>query len=194
MLSTFKRVYLRNNKMQVRLHKDEADSFMAKAIVKSELYKRLSPKESSPYGFNHPHSHYVGLVCEHAAYVLFTELEEMTGIKYDIDPAFQNSKRDGECDLIVNNLRIEVKGIKYKSWTNYGPCISTRQLKNIEKKADIILWVLYNEKRHEFSFEGFNYVKDVHTVPVKITGAKGKPQIKNHPVIDIIKPLQELPI
>lgn len=188
------RFYIRNGKMQIRLEKDEADAFMAKAIAKSELYKRLAPSERAPYGFNHIHGHYVGMVCEHAAYVLFECIAESTGIPLTIDTAYQDSSRDGECDLIINSLRVEVKGIKYKSWQDYGPCISSRQLKNITDKADVVLWVLFNERRNEFSFEGFNYVKDVHSIPVILTGAPDKPQIENHPVLSILKPLQEFPI
>lgn len=189
-----KRLVLKNGKMTVTLHKDEADSFMAKARDKSERYKILAPAAKSPYGFNHVHGHYVGMVCEHASFVLFNEIENCSGIALDIDPAFQSDGRDGECDIKVNGLRIEVKGIKYKSWTDFGPCVSTRQLKNIEKKADVILWVLYNEKKQEFSFEGFNYVKDISSVPPILTGAPGRPMIENHPVISILKPLQELPL
>ncbi|ELW0836404.1 hypothetical protein ACRYKS_19790 [Escherichia coli] len=189
-----KRLVLKNGKMTVKLYKDEADSFMAKAIEKSERYKILAPASKSPYGFNHAHSHFVGMVCEHASFVLFNEIENYSGIALNIDPAFQSDGRDGECDIKVNNLRIEVKGIKYKSWTDFGPCVSTRQLKNIQKKADVILWVLYNEKKQEFTFEGFNYVKDISSIPVVLTGVPGRPMIENHPVLSIIKPLQELPL
>ncbi|AXC39069.1 UNVERIFIED_ORG: hypothetical protein [Escherichia phage CMSTMSU] len=38
-----KRLVLKNGKMTVKLYKDEADSFMAKAIEKSERYKILAP-------------------------------------------------------------------------------------------------------------------------------------------------------
>lgn len=189
-----KRICLKNGKMNVKLHTDEADSFMAKAIEKSAKYQELAPANKSPYGFNHIHGHFVGLVCEHAAWVLFNEIESSTGLKLNIDPAFQNPGRERECDIKVNNLRIEVKGIKYKSWLKYGPCVSTRQLENIQKKADVVLWVLYNEKHQEFSFEGFNYVKDISTVPVILTGEADKPKIENHPVLSILKPLEELPI
>lgn len=189
-----RRLIVKNGKMTVKLYPDEADSFMAKAIEKSERYQILAPENKSPYGFNHAHSHFVGMVCEHASFVLFSEIESSTGIKLNIDPAFQCDGRDGECDIKVNGLRIEVKGIKYKSWKDFGPCVSTRQLKNIQKKADVILWVLYNEKKQEFTFEGFNYVKDISSIPVVLTGVPGRPLIENHPVINILRPLQELPL
>ncbi len=194
MVGSEKRLMLKNGKMTIKLCNDEADSFMAKAIEKSERYKVLAPEHKAPYGFNHPHSHFVGMVCEHAAFVLFNEIELSTGKNLNIDPIFQNSKRDGECDLKVNDLRIEVKGIKYKSWKDFGPCVSTRQYENIIKKADVVLWVLYNEKKQEFSFEGFNYVKDIGLQPIILTGVEGRPKIENYPVLDILKPLKELPI
>lgn len=186
------RLTIKNNKMTVKLFNDEADSFMAKAIAKSEKYEKIANSSKSPYGFNHPHAHFVGMVAEHAAWVLFNEIEELTKKELKIDPAYQFEDRDSECDLYVNGLRIEVKGIKYGSWLQFGPCISTRQLKKIEKKADIVLWALYNERRQEFSFEGFNFVKDIRSLPTMVTGASGRPQIENYPVLDIIKPLQEL--
>ncbi|EHX8550694.1 hypothetical protein SEPL_492 [Salmonella phage SE_PL] len=186
------RLIIKNNKMTVRLHNDEADSFMAKAIAKSEKFERIASAAKSPYGFNHPHAHFVGMVAEHASWILFNSIEELTGNDLKIDPAYRDENREAECDLYVNGLRIEVKGIKYGSWLNFGPCISSRQLKKIEKKADIVLWALYNERRQEFSFEGFNYVKDIRSIPTVVTGAVGRPQIENHPVLDIIKPLQEL--
>lgn len=192
--STYKRLSLKQGKMTIKLYSDEADSFMAKAIEKSELYKVLAPASRAPYGFNHTHSHFVGMVCEHAAYVLFTEIEDSIGKSLNIDPAFQDSNRDGECDLKVNGLRIEVKGIKYKSWKNFGPCVSTRQYDKILQKADVVLWVLYNEKKQEFSFEGFNYVNEIANQPIILTGVEGLPKIENYPVMDILRPLQELPI
>lgn len=186
------RLSIKNDKMSIKLYEDEANAFMAKAIAKSEKYEKIASANKSPYGFNHPHAHFVGMVAEHASYVLFSEIEEIIGRKLDIDPAFQFDNRDAECDLYVNGLRIEVKGIKYGSWLRFGPCISTRQLKKIEKKADIVLWALYNERRQEFSFEGFNYVHEIRDLPTMITGAEGRPQIENYPVLNIIKPLQEL--
>jgi hypothetical protein len=186
------RLSIKNDKMTITLFNDEANSFMAKAISKSEKYERIASEKRSPYGFNHPHSHYVGLVAEHASWVLFNEIEELLGMDLNIDPAFQNEKREAECDLYVNNLRIEVKGIKYGSWLKFGPCISTRQIDNIEKKADVVLWALYNERRQEFSFEGFNFVSEIRALPTLVTGAEGRPSIENYPVLDIIKPLQDL--
>lgn len=186
------RLIIKNNKMTIRLHPDEADSFMAKAIAKSARYEQIAPEHKSPYGFNHAHSHFVGLVAEHAAWILFTEVEALTRKNLNIDPAFQNENRESECDIYVGKTRIEVKGIKYGSWLRFGPCISTRQLKNIERKADVVLWALYNEKRQEFTFEGFNFVSEIRNMPTIITGDVGRPQIENYPVLDIIKPVQEI--
>lgn len=186
------RIIVKNGKMTVKLYSDEADSFLAKAIEKSKRYESLAPKNKSPYGFNHAHSQYVGMVAEHAAWLLFTEIEDMLQRDLKIDAAYQNPSRDGECDIYVNGLRIEVKSIKYGSWLNYGPCISTRQLKNIERKADVVIWLLYNEKQQEFSFEGFNYVKDISSVTPILTGDKSKVIINNHPVKELLHPLQDL--
>lgn len=186
------RIIIRENKMKIRLGHDEAESFMAKAIAKAEKYNVLAPDGKSPYGFNHPHSHFVGMVAEYASWVLFTEIETMLNINLNIDPAFQDERREGECDIYVAGKRIEVKGIKYGSWLRFGPCISARQLPKIEKKADIVLWALYNERGQEFTFEGYNLVSEIAALDTIMTGAEGRPKIENYPVQSIIKPLQEL--
>lgn len=186
------RLFVSENKMKIRLHHDEAESFMAKAIAKSEKYNKLAPNGKSPYGFNHPHSHLVGLAAEHASWILFTEIEEMLGIDLNIDPAYQNEKREGECDIYVGGKRIEIKGIKYGSWLRFGPCVSSRQLPKIKNKADIVLWALYNERYQEFTFEGFNLVNEIESLQTVMTGAEGKDKIENYPVLSIIKPLEEL--
>ena len=186
------RLKIENNKMVIELFKDEADAYMAKAIAKSKRYEQIMKGRKSPYGQNHAHSHFVGMVAEHATLVLMEEIEELLGKNMNIDAAFQDDSRDAECDLIVSGLRIEVKCIKYGSWVRFGPCISAAQLKNIEKKADVVIWAVYNERKQQFTFEGFNEVKDISSIPTIWTGVEGRDKIENHPVLSIIKPLQEM--
>jgi len=186
------RLIIREDKMKIRLHHDEAESFMAKAIAKAEKFTKIAPAGKSPYGFNHAHSHLVGMAAEHASWLLFNEIETLINRDLNIDPAFQDEKREGECDLYVAGLRIEVKGIKYGSWLRFGPCISARQLPKIQKKADVVLWALYNEKCQEFTFEGYNLVSEIAAIPTIMTGAEGREKIENYPVISILKPLQDL--
>lgn len=186
------RLIIRENKMKIRLHQDEAESFMAKASAKADKYNKLAPEDKSPYGFNHAHSHLVGMAAEHAAWILFNEVEMLSGTDLNIDPAFQDERREGECDIYVAGKRIEVKGIKYGSWLRFGPCISARQLPKIQKKADIVLWALYNERCQEFTFEGYNFVEEITTLDTVMTGAEGRPKIENYPVLPIIKPMQKL--
>lgn len=184
------RYRINNNEMKVKIFQDEYHSFMATAIDKSQRYKTIA-KDNSPYGFNHPHSHIVGLVSEHASLLLFRGIEENLGTNFNIDAVFQDNTRDSECDLVVCGTRIEVKGIKYKSWLEYGPCISTSQYFRIKKKADIILWGLYNEKQNEVTFKGYNTVRDISRIKPVLTGPEGK-QIMNYKVLDIMKPLDKL--
>lgn len=185
------RLFVENDRMQLQLYSDEAQSFMAKAIAKSEKYSKIMEGRQAPYGQNHVHSHYIGMVSEHAAFVLMNEIEDLIGAKFTIDPVFQNEERDRECDIVVNGTRIEVKGIKRDSWNRYGPCITVAQRKNIERKADVVLWVQYNEKTDVATFNGFNYVKDIKRIEPVFTGPPGR-LIENHQVLDIIHPLQDL--
>lgn len=192
----FKRIKTRTDtstgidELVVSLYPDEADSFLVKAMDKAKKYNILNDGDS-PYGFNHPHSHWVGMLAEHATWELFNWLEETLNINLNIDPVCKDDTRDGECDIIVAGKRIEVKGIKYGAWLKYGPCISTRQLVNIKNKADIVLWVLFNEKRLEFTFKGFNVVSDIETIKPEYTGTDGM-KVLNYPVKSIIKPFSEL--
>ena len=185
------RLQIVNDKMSIQLSKDEADAYMAKAIAKSQRYETLMQGRKSPYGQNHTHSHYVGMVAEHASLVLMEEIENLVGHNLNIDAVFQDDTRDAECDLVVNGLRIEVKCIKYGSWVRYGPCITAAQRKSIENKADVVLWALYNERQQSFTFEGFNHVADIASIPSVMTGPVDR-LVENHPVLSIIKPLQEM--
>jgi len=184
------RYQIYDGEMKIKLYQDEVDSFMAKAYDKAQKYLKLA-HDKSPYGFNHPHSHLVGLVAEYASLLLFQNIEEVLNINLHIDPVFQDNTRDSECDIIVHGTRIEVKSIKYGAWLNYGPCISIKQLPKIKKKADVILWALYNEKKREVTFKGFNKIQDIYKVPKLLTGPEGK-QIINYKVQDILINLNEL--
>lgn len=186
------RIKVSNENMSIRLYRDEADSLWAKAIQKSEKFEKMVAKDRSPYGFNHPHSHFVGVVAEHASWILFTEIEEMLGIDLKIDAAFKDESRERECDIYVGGKRVEIKGIKYGSWDTYGPCISARQLNKIKRKADIVLWVLLNEKTKEATFMGYNEVSEIESINPILTGPEHTQKIKNYPVISLIKNLTEL--
>lgn len=184
-----KQVYIHRDEWVIKLHQSEADSFLAKATKKAEKYQTIST--NSPYGFNHIHSHYVGLVSEHAAWLFFNEIEELLGRDLNIDAVYQNPKRDAECDLVVNGTKIEVKCIKYGSWLRYGPCISTKQYPKIKEKADVVLWLLYNEKSQELTVKGFTDVNDVPTITPVLTGTEDR-KVENYPVLSIMKNMNEL--
>lgn len=185
------RITVKNNKMVVQLYQDEAQAFFAKARAKSEKYTNLSPNHVSPYGFNHVHSHLVGMVTEHASWVLFTEIEDMLKVDLSIESPFQDIERDSECDIIVGGLRIEVKGIKQNAWNRYGPCISKRQLGKIERKADIVLWALYDERTQAVTFQGWNPVSEVRSLQPVFTGDTGR-EVENYQVLKLLRPLDKL--
>ncbi|WNA16176.1 hypothetical protein XaC1_541 [Xanthomonas phage XaC1] len=181
-----------NEDIKVKIFNSEYELFCEQAEVKAKKYQNIA-RSKSPYGFNTAHSHIVGLVTEYAALLMFKGIEETNGIELNIDPVFQDNTRDSQCDIVVNNLRIEVKGIKYKSWVEYGPCISNIQYDRLLKKADVVLWALYNERQQEVTFKGFNRVSDISTLRPVLTGPEGK-QILNYKVLDLVKPLKELNI
>lgn len=178
--------------IKVKIFDSEYKEFCALAELKAKKYQNIA-KNKSPYGFNTAHSHIVGLVTEYAGLLMFRGLEKTYNKNLNIDPVFQDSTRDSECDIIVNSNRIEIKGIKYKAWTEYGPCISTVQYNRLLKKADVVLWALYNERQQEVTFKGFNRVHDIKSIEPVMTGPEGK-QILNYKVLSIMNPLKELNI
>lgn len=184
-----------NNKMQftVKLTKEEVDYFLPLAEEKSKKYSEISPDKTSPYGFNHVHSHHVGMQAEFAAHEFLKWVSSSTGIELDIEPIYQNPKRDGEADLKLNGTRIDVKCLGRKAFYDYGPGISARQYDRLCIKAEVVMWLVYDTKKRLFTIVGYNYMKDVRDIiPVQNLNKETGQRIENYPVIDIMQDIQML--
>lgn len=181
------------NQFTVKLSKEEVDSFLPAAEEKSKKYTEISPDKTSPYGFNHVHSHHVGMQAEFAAHEFLKWVSESTGIHLDIEAIYANPRRDGEADLNLNGTRIDVKCLSERSWKQYGPCISTRQFPRLCIKAEVVLWIVYNTRRRTFTLKGYNYMKDVRDqkTVMNLNQETGQ-SIENYPVIDILYDTEKL--
>lgn len=181
-------IYLNTkNQAVVKLTQEEIDSFLEKAQEKSKKYSEISPDSTSPYGFNHVHSHHVGMLAEFAVHEFFNWVQEQSGIALNIEPVYMDSTRDGEADIILNGTRIDVKCMSKYSWTQFGPRISARQYNNLCKKAEVILWVRYITARKTYTIMGFNYMRDVKEItPLTFFNPESGQSIENYPVLAIM--------
>lgn len=146
-------------------------------------WHKTNEKNPSPYMINSYHAQVVGSAGEFATYKLMKDFVKLVALKHKrfmkIDPAFMDDHREGECDLIVNGLRCEVKTLIWKDWVNYGPCITAAQRPRIENKADIIIWVVHNKARRVGAVMGFTPVPEIASVPAAYTGCAER-KIFNH--------------
>lgn len=181
------------NLFKIEFTEDEINSIREKAELKSKKYEILNANNSkaTPYGFNNVHSHLVGLVCEYGAHRLFEEVSKMCG-NFSIDPVYLDESRDGEADIIINNIRIEVKGMKSASWAKFGPCINIKQKSSIERKSDIVLFAVFHEKKRRVEFRGYINTSDINNVkPIRTENSQGKRSL-NFPVISELKDVSTL--
>jgi hypothetical protein len=81
-------------------------------------------------------SHYVGKIGELAAFIWLRDAG-LNPVLNVIDP-----KADKLCDIETDVGRIEVKTWKEKHWDDLGRAITVSQLSSIQKKADVVLWVV----------------------------------------------------
>lgn len=180
------------NQFVVTLSKDEVDALLPAAEEKSKKYTQLSPDSTSPYGFNHVHSHHVGMQAEHAAYHLLQWVRETSGIDLALEPIFQYSHRDAEADIKMNGTRIDVKCLSERSWSTFGPCISARQFDKLCIKAEVVLWAAYNKSKRTFTFRGFNYMNEVRELLTVKNETQNGSFIENYPVETILRDLEML--
>lgn len=163
----------------------DQDHAQIEAVAQQKYLRwhKTNEKNPSPYMINSYHAQVIGSAGEFATYKLMQDFVKLVALKYKrymkIDPAFMDDHREGECDLIVNGLRCEVKTLIWKDWVNYGPCITAAQRPRIEAKADVIIWVVHNKARRVGAVMGFTPVSEIASVPAAYTGI-GDRKIFNH--------------
>lgn len=82
---------------------------------------------------------------------------------HKLDAVFRDLTREGECDLMIGELRLEVKTWSIKHWEKSGRCVIPKQLPWIAKKADSILWVTIDRELEPplAVIQGFNNVGEI---------------------------------
>lgn len=126
---------------------------------------KYSNTKSSPYSQNTKHSHMIGKIgevgCSHVLQTLGFNVQELF-----------KSGNDAQCDIVINNIRIEVKCWVVKVWGQFGACIAEKQALKIQKKADIVLYCTYDDINNIFTLRGWNSVIDINAVQPILTGGK----------------------
>lgn len=117
----------------------------------------------SPYGTNSIKIHEIGKLGEIGLYSnlvqSYPDLEIVPTFKLD----------DLEADIIiksnnpdVKDLRIEVKSSKNVVWNQLHATVNARQVHNIKKKSDIVVYCSVHTVKGIIHIEGFNYTDDAH--------------------------------
>lgn len=145
------------------------------AEVSAAKYSGLVDLKKSPYHQNTVHSHFIGKIGEIGAAQAFNELRSIARQDIKVEDVFRNDKRDAECDLIINDMRIEVKCWKPYAVELYGVCVSDRQAKKLGKKCDAVVYCTFDERSNTFELIGWNTIEDIETTPSQLTGPKNNP-------------------
>lgn len=164
------------------------------AQASAERYQAIVDLKKAPYHQNTVHSHFIGKIGEIGAALAFAGLKSFTPTDINIDEVFRDSKRDRECDLIINEMRIEIKTWKPYAIEQYGPCISDRQAVKLHKKCDAVVYATFDERSNEFKLIGWNTIVDIQGTPAQLTGPIGRPdkQVLNRKMV--ARMITELPI
>ena len=160
-------------------------------ILAQEKCIRWERATNTPYKTNSLHTQFIGLAGELSVHILMQEFQERMKermVDITIDPAYKDVAREGESDIIVNGVRCEVKTVKWIDWITYGPCVTSQQLSRIEAKADVIIWVVFNEKKSIGGVMGYTLVNTIRAVPPMLTGIPGR-MVMNHCLRSSVKDL-----
>lgn len=151
---------------------DEAKELAESSAAK---YAKLVDLKKSPYHQNTVHSHFIGKMGEIGAALAFEQLKSLARANIIVEEVFRDAKRDAECDLVINEMRIEVKCWKPYAIELYGPCISDRQAKKLGKKCDAVVYCTFDERSKQFELIGWNTIEDIDNTPSQLTGPKNSP-------------------
>lgn len=146
------------------------------AEVSAAKYSGMVELKKSPYHQNTVHSHFIGKMGEIGAALAFSELKSLARANINVDEVFRDAKRDSECDLIINEMRIEIKCWKPYALDLYGPCISDRQAKKLGKKCDAVVYCSFDERTGKFVLVGWNTIDDIDKTPSVLTGPSNRPE------------------
>jgi hypothetical protein len=108
------------------------------------------------------------------------------------DATYADASRVSQCDIIVNDvLRVEIKTWSACHWHDLGRCIAVKQLEDVKRKCDIVLWcvVSANDLDPEqgapgdscsVRLAGWSEVGDIADAPVRKTGYGNMRKVMNY--------------
>jgi hypothetical protein len=167
-------------------------------VIELSLARAARYAKASGHYKNTPGSHVVGMCGESASSVAFARL-----LWIHQEALWRDPRRESECDLLVNDIRLEVKTRRSEWWEGYGRGIATTQIASVRAKADVVLWGVCHIAacRTEadvralteatVTFMGYSLVADFDGVPAKETGTGSMPRVWNHEA-PFIRNLDEL--
>ena len=165
---------IREDRVAIELPQRVLNAAMEAAKKSAAHYSALVDLGKAPYGDNSVERHYSGKIGEYGAHYLFGRVGVVIGREIQMDAVFMDDARDSECDLIVGDLRIEIKTWRPADYEHYGPCIAERQAVKLAKKCDVVVYGTYSHATNEFCLRGWNYVSDVDGIAPVLTGRPGK--------------------
>ena len=138
-----------------------------------ESYKRFAQHDG--HYRNTPRSHIVGKLGEVAVTKYFASLLPSSTIQ----PHYSDPTMEAQCDLTVDQARIEVKTWSHEYWHELGRCVAAAQMETVQRKADLIVWC--SEQSGTVFIHGWNTPNEVASVPPVLTGPPHR-QVLNHQV------------
>lgn len=112
----------------------------------------------------------------------------------DVDPAFRDSKRASEADILIDGFGVEVKTWRPATWDSWGRCVTPEQMPVIDTKASAVVWVVADDEATPVGVEimGWSTPGDLVDREPILTGPPYR-KIRNHQVeVDEIRPLGDL--
>jgi hypothetical protein len=100
---------------------------------------------------------------------------------------FRDPKRVAESDVVVrgrSDVRVEVKTWTLDFWSDLGRCVAVGQMAAVEKKADVIVWAILDDRGAipVVVLRGWSTPKEVATTNPRPTGRGSMTKINNHQV------------
>jgi hypothetical protein len=113
-----------------------------------------------------------------------------TALGFEVKPLFRDITLTSREDVVIGNLRVEVKTWDHATWTDMGRCVTPGQLGSLRRKADAILWCSVDGS--DVTLHGWSTLDDVEAQPVTMTGPAHYP-VANHQVPAVLlRPLEDL--
>lgn len=137
-------------------------------------------------GGNSPLMHRIGKLGEWAATSYFTDW----GLP--VRALWKDPTQEAGCDLIVGDVRVDVKTCSLPSWPRLGGCVAVAQVPFLRQKCDVLLWARLLDYVPEGPpdrapdvwtwLHGWSWLADVLATPVRDTPTNDGRSRPNHRV------------